>query len=662
MIMMSPPKDPKWLDFYLNQASGDVVNLQMERLNQLFSHQVSESDLISNLKENPGGFMLATDPFNKVMVLHQVSILGPSLFQPEQYILALHGAGERAHCYRIHPSSFESVIDEVQCPSWSNLKGASSKEEILALTVPQDTAVKFRSRWLIVVPPLVAVTIMACSSDDAEDLIPHLVDTFKSFDQNSESVKACTTLRYVIFYLWCVTKQNIPTGRMIADSSSVGSTWSSNLHMTCIAPAEIISASGVQRSTVSSLSNDTNQIKAFSEISEILATMRADVDRSKLKNLDDDDDEKIDEVAGWKNIPPLLQNMIIRASSISDEAFPTGPCNMLLQVLRSKKIISIRTIMNVLLSSINCNVNVSVSLATAIASANLRSISPQVPHPFSCFNTPYHDASQVNSETDIKMQLMASDGAGVDKATAELLAKECYKIPYSTHKLRHQLSNWQGLLQLVFGPQALVTKEATKWVTHIDRLETTYDEQFKIDRDFGAKLCGLVDRSMYQFLGSCLHATKPSEVDWELLSLDNKRQEIQQNCFSANKPAFLIATKKPEKDKDHEDDRDEKERGKKRLKKDKEPAHLGAMVTNTRKVPEWDCKANYHSIFTKQVNRKTPPFNTEGMSACNKWHCQGYCFAECARNATHKPFSDDTLKKNYGDWVKDLKKKAAEKP
>ncbi len=158
--------------------------------------------------------------------------------------------------------------------------------------------------------------------------------------------------------------------------------------------------------------------------------------------------------------PPLLQDMISRASSVSDTTFPRSPSGSFLQVLRSKKIISIRIIMNVLLASANCNINASISLATAIASVNLRSISPQVPHPFSCFNTPYHDASNLSAKNDIRMQLMASDRVGIDKATADLLAKENYKIPYSTHKLCHQLNNWQGLLQLVFGPNALRTRKA----------------------------------------------------------------------------------------------------------------------------------------------------------------------------------------------------------
>jgi hypothetical protein len=284
-----------------------------------------------------------------------------------------------------------------------------------------------------------------------------MTEAFKSFDQTSEQVKACTSLRHVIFYLWGVLQKKIPPVTMAFDSSPIGLTWAAALHASCIT-----SSSTTQNHPNSSAHPDIGQesgshLKAFSDISEILSSMRAASDRAKLKEVGDDDDKK-EEASGWKSIPPLLQKMIIKASSISDSTFPPGPSDSLLQILRNKKIIAIRTMMNVMLASANCNVNISVSLATAIASANLRSISPQVPHPFSCFNTPYHDASLVSTEEDIKMQLVASDGIGLDKATADLLSKENYKVPYSTHKLRHQLNNWQGLLQLVLGSDSLIAK------------------------------------------------------------------------------------------------------------------------------------------------------------------------------------------------------------
>lgn len=659
---MANIRKENWLEFYRNLPSNTQVNDQMEQFSNLFSWQVPEVDFIRNLKENPGSFILAVDHFNNVILLHQVSVSGPSLFQPEQHILALAGPGASAS-FRIHPSTFSNPVEETPCPTWGHLKGATNSTEVKALVVPADASNKIKSKCAIVVPPLVALVALSSSTQVAEELIPLMIDAFKIFDQSSEIVKACTSLRHVVFYLWGVFQKKIPPITMAFDVSPTGSTWAAALHSSCII-AQIQDTSTTSSLVRSDRPQDSDhQIKAFSEISEILSSMRAASDKAKLKEGDDEDDRK-DDTAGWKALPPLLQNMIIKASSVSDSTFPPGPSDSLLQILRNKKIIAIRTMMNVMLASANCNVNISVSLATAISSANLRSISPQVPHPFSCFNTPYHDASQLSTEDDIRMQLMASDGIGLDKATADFLSKENYKIPYSTHKLRHQLNNWQGLLQLVFGSDSLIAREAGRWVIHIDKLETTYDEQFKIDKDFGAKVCGLIDRSTYQFLGSCLSATSPNEVDWDLLSLENKRFEIQQNCFIANKPAFLILQKKADKEKD-DDIEDVKEKHPKKPKKEggpKDPTHLGAMITNTKRVQEWDCKKNYSAIFSKQVNRKTPPFNADGISACNKWHCQGYCFQDCARSITHKPFTDETLKKNYGDWVKELKRKFAEKP
>lgn len=61
---------------------------------------------------------------------------------------------------------------------------------------------------------------------------------------------------------------------------------------------------------------------------------------------------------------------------------------------------------------------------------------------------------------------------------------------------------------------------------------------------------------------------------------------------------------------------DHKEKNLKKPKKDgnpRDPTHLGAMVTNTKKIQEWDCKKNYHAIFTKHVNRN-PPFSADATS------------------------------------------------
>jgi hypothetical protein len=326
---MTSNKSPNWLAFYRDLPTNDPVNKQMEQLSNLFSRQVNDLDFIQNLKENQGSFILGVDHFNNVILLHQVSILGPSIFQPEQFILALSGAGSLAARLRLHPATFSTVVEETPCPTWGSLKGAATSTEVLALTVPEDTTIKIKSRCIAVVPPLVALSVLSAPSQSAQELIPIIIDAFKLYDQSSEDVKACTSLRHVIFFLWGVTQNKIPPISMAFDCSAIGASWFANLHSSCID----------QPVDQPALTNNTNthttpetiaQTKVFSDISEILHTMRAESDRSRLRVLDDDDD-KAD--AGWKVIPPLLQDMIIRASAVTDSTFPSKPTDSLLQIL-----------------------------------------------------------------------------------------------------------------------------------------------------------------------------------------------------------------------------------------------------------------------------------------------------------------------------------------
>ena len=59
----------------------------------------------------------------------------------------------------------------------------------------------------------------------------------------------------------------------------------------------------------------------------------------------------------------------------------------------------------------------------------------QVDHSFYCFNMPYIDAAKMNSKQQNKLDLLALDGKGLEKDTADKLAKDNFKIPLSSHKL-----------------------------------------------------------------------------------------------------------------------------------------------------------------------------------------------------------------------------------
>jgi hypothetical protein len=363
--------------------------------------------------------------------------------------------------------------------------------------------------------------------------------------------------------------------------------------------------------------------------------------------------------------------MILKLSLVNDSSFAPGPCETYQQILKQNKSLGAAMIKNILLSTMGCQVEVTASMANSIKTGNFRANSLQVAHPFSIFNVPYVDAANMGCFNQTELELLQSEGEGIPKDIMKKLSENKFKTPHSTHLLRHQFNNWYGILQLRFGKKALITLEAREWINHIDKYETSYDSNFKSDKDFGAKVLGLVDLTFFQFCDSCIRATSPENVDYSLISLHNKRFDILQNCFQANKPAYLIPSKPTLMDSDDDEKSREKENRKKKLKlekdKDKDKDHqgvqkdLGTLIRNPNPNRDWICSRNYRLIFHKGVNRSTPPFNDSGLTTCNKWHVQGHCFEKCERKATHKDFPNDSLKQAYAKWVKEVKDRSPHK-
>lgn len=326
----------------------------------------------------------------------------------------------------------------------------------------------------------------------------------------------------------------------------------------------------------------------------------------------------------------------MKASSIYNSYFLTSPSDSLLQLLWPKKIIAIWTMMNIMLASNNCNMNITVRMVTAITSANLRSISPQVPYPFSCFNNPYHDASQINPEDDIRMQLMASNGIGVDKATADILSKENYKIPYSTHKLCH---NWTT--GRVFLDESLIAEEASHWVLHIDKLESTWpDWQSLLPISWFLPICS---ETRWRRLGSPL----PREQEiWDPAKLlHSKQMSLKKETKKMKNQRIKRITKR----------------------NTKEMAIPKILLTL---VPWWWTQGRWLTgtarrtitqfLQSKWIARH-PLSRQKGQARATNGTAKG-TVSRIALETLHISHSMMRLKKNYVDWVKDPKKKFLEKP
>jgi hypothetical protein len=178
--------------------------------------------------------------------------------------------------------------------------------------------------------------------------------------------------------------------------------------------------------------------------------------------------------------------------------------------------------------------------------------------------------------------------------------------------------------------------------------------------DFRVKVLGLVNLTFFQLCDACLRAQSIEEVDFSTIVLSGKRLDILQNCFPANKPAYL--TIPPKKTDTLEG---EEKYGKKKTKWLKGGGSdgsrfidLGSMVKNGSPNADWKIQGvKYKQIFTPAVTASTPHFNATGLVTCDKWHCQGFCYEKCEHKASHKNFESASHKSAFDKWVKDLKAK-----
>jgi len=276
------------------------------------------------------------------------------------------------------------------------------------------------------------------------------------------------------------------------------------------------------------------------------------------------EDAKKEQSSSWGKILELVQKMILKLSTTSDDTLPVSPCESYLRMLKQTKALGVAMVLNIELSIRGCQVEVPTTMANAIRTGIFRANSLLVAHPFSIFNVPYIDAANMGSYNKMELDLLQSEGEGIPKEMVKKLVKNRFKLPTTTHHLCHQFNNWYGILQVCFGEGAIIAREARAWISHVDQFESSYDACFKSDADFGAKVLGLINLTFFQLCDAGLRAQSTDKVDFSSIVLNGKRLDILQNCFQANKLAYLMLP--PKKSHGLEGEELEEKDGKKKTK------------------------------------------------------------------------------------------------
>jgi hypothetical protein len=366
------------------------------------------------------------------------------------------------------------------------------------------------------------------------------------------------------------------------------------------------------------------------------------------------------EANGWEKMPDMIQNMVLKLSTIQDDVQLVEPCKSYQKILKQSKVLAAATVVNLELALRKCQVELPTTMANAIRTGNFRANSFLVAHSFSIFNVPFADAAHITSCNKTELDIL-EDGNGIPIAIAKKLAENKFHAPNSTYLLRHQLNNWYGILQICFGNKSLVAKEAKTWVVHVDENELAYNARFKGDIEFGAKLLGAIDLAFFNLYDSCFRAVSVHDVDYGKNCLSQLRDDILGNRFHEGLPSYLLSEQKSKRDLD-EDDPSSTGKVPKKLKEGKDGKEkfkdLGELVKNNQAVQDCILQGwQYKLLFTKDVIASIPPFNDSGLITCNKWHVRGFCYEKCERKNSHKKFESSSHRSAYDTWMKALKSK-----
>ena len=155
-------------------------------------------------------------------------------------------------------------------------------------------------------------------------LIPIVSAALQEYDRTSEAgaTKAHEHLRPILQMLWVMTRGLIGACTCTLDQSEEGRIWSMDCHHLCMIPP-FIPAPELLPANVNPLQIQINP--KFEATIDKVATgylaITAMMDKDKLKKVNKESNGQHQNK--WKSIPEMMQQMIIKASLVSDETFPS---------------------------------------------------------------------------------------------------------------------------------------------------------------------------------------------------------------------------------------------------------------------------------------------------------------------------------------------------
>ena len=375
---------------------------------------------------------------------------------------------------------------------------------------------------------------------------------------------------------------------------------------------------------------------------------------------------------GFARLDPAVQQMILFASernppgSVDSSGASIGghtrsaPCDQYKAILESPSIAQAKMNMDHVLRNrlLLPNFRLSDSLVNALRDGNLLFHGGE-PGAFSFFGMGPHNFTGAGSSAHNAAlhSLSSNEGKGLSDSQITKMAKILHQVPYSWEDFKCHLQNWNGLLSILFGSDAAITKAVSDWWHHCLRNQIAYATIARSNPLIYIGVGVLLDNACQQHLNACMAAATITDpgITEPLLDLPDAQRRIRQGLFAA--PVFPLTVQRL-------------------CGAFQTPPHARLPPPPSQPTPQWPWGPSMTPPFP------TPPFSPpaatattkkakvdgdpvinqnpinipdlsnsqllqltrrahsapkfEDCQACLNWHVRGRCHSKCARVVSHR--------------------------
>ena len=211
---------------------------------------------------------------------------------------------------------------------------------------------------------------------NAAVLIPIVLVALQEYDRTSEAgaTKVCEHFCPILQMLWAIMRGRIRECTCALDRSAEGKIWSTDCCHLCMIPLFILVPALIPANANQLQEQMHTDLAPIDKVTTGYLAIISMMDKDKLEKANKESDGQ--HQSKWKNIPEMMQQMIIKASLTSDEAFPNHPAATLLQILQQNKVISRRTVLNAMLQKKNCQIKTQLTSCSLFAMLQHITVTP----------------------------------------------------------------------------------------------------------------------------------------------------------------------------------------------------------------------------------------------------------------------------------------------